>query len=104
MKDRVITKKEQEILVDIFKNCSMNAIRDTLIDAGIFDEDFPHFYNTLYTRPIYKPMKSRSLTQNVTQNESVSKIIGYLDGLISSTQSKTEYDIYQKLRNYIKYL
>lgn len=100
MEDRVITKKEQEVLVDVFKNCSMTVIRDTLIDAGVFDEDFPCFYKTLYTRPMYKPMKSKPLTSN----EGVNKIIGFIDGLMSSTQSETEIGIYQKLRNYIKYL
>ena len=100
MEDRIITKKEQEVLVDIFKNCSMNEVRDTLIDAGIFDEDFPHFYKTMYKRPMYKPMKPKPLTSN----EGVNKIIGFIDGLMSSTQSETEIGIYQKLRNYIKYL
>lgn len=46
MKYAGITEEQQEALVDIFKTCPLCVIRDTLIDAGLMDETFPHFYNS----------------------------------------------------------
>lgn len=42
-----ITKEQQKSLVDIFTNCPLCVIRDTLIDAGITDETFPNLYNDM---------------------------------------------------------
>lgn len=42
-----ITEEQQKQLIDIFTNCPLCVIRDTLIDAKIIDEDFPILYNSV---------------------------------------------------------
>ena len=42
-----ITEEQQKQLIDIFTNCPLCVIRDTLIDTKIIDEDFPILYNSV---------------------------------------------------------
>jgi hypothetical protein len=44
---RDLTKKEQNTLVKIFRECSPTLIRDTLIDGNVTDESFPRFYEEM---------------------------------------------------------
>lgn len=42
-----MTEKDKTALINIFKNNNYSEIRDTLIDAKITDETFPHFYTDM---------------------------------------------------------
>lgn len=45
--NKIKKNKDTETLINIFKNYSLNEIRDILIDAGITDETFPHLYHDI---------------------------------------------------------
>ena len=53
-----ITEEQQKQLIDIFTNCPLCVIRDTLIDAKIIDETFPTLYHSIVGRnkTIVKPL------------------------------------------------
>ena len=56
-----ITEEQQKQLIDIFTNCPLCVIRDTLIDAKIIDEDFPILYNSIigYNKTIVKVLPKK---------------------------------------------
>lgn len=57
-----ITEEQQKQLIDIFTNCPLCVIRDTLIDAKIIDESFPTLYNSIVgnNKTVVKALQKKS--------------------------------------------
>ena len=72
-----ITEEQQKQLIDIFTNCPLCVIRDTLIDAKIIDEDFPILYNSIigHNKTIVKVLPKKSVSYRDTKMNIARKII-----------------------------